>query len=326
MAIFNLEDFEFVKVDVPSGYTQGQTHPSIEFIPSGFLGYNYWLGTTPYANFNTNEENPCLYYANARPDGKPPVVFTPHVSNPIVPRQPFNPSTGYHPYNSDIELLFDVDKIIVLNRAVAAIDPLTNGTSQIIYSVSVTSLSSVPEQELILSKYEGGNASKFGVMSPALLKVNGKYRIYSPASSGGSVNVKCYGLMVFESDTMTRNFKRLQKGSIFGGNIELWHIDVFTHGGKFYALVNGTDWSSPLKTKPNRLFLAESSNGYDFFIYKKPLIELESYRASGYVDSNGLFICYASLVSPEHKVYSVDGREIVLITKDFTTLLNELRI
>lgn len=322
MAVFDLEHIEVVYAPVPAGYDYGQTHSGIEFIPGGFLGYSHWLSASPYANYNLDWENPCVYYANERTGNIPPVEFTPHIANPLQIRPPA--TNYYEPFNSDPDIFFDTNKIIVLNRICNGHDVEKNlNTADIINCQEITSLDAVSNPVTLYSHFEAGwIGSKFGVLSPALLKINDKYRIYHLSSSGGSVNVKCFSISLMESDSLTRNFKRLNNGSIWGNNIEPWHMDVFTYNNKFYAIVNAADWNDGAK---NKQYLAESSNGFDFKIYPTPLIDYNSYRGSAYVREDGLFVLYSTVIEPSLAVHSVDGREIILCYQDFNTVLNQVK-
>lgn len=329
MAIFQKSDMEYVKADVPSAYLQGQTHAGIEFVQTGFLGYTHWLSASPYANYNLDWENPCVYYANERADGRPPIIFTPHIANPLQTRPA--PFGIYNPFNSDPDIYFDdsLQKMFILNRVCNGLDITYNETypTDIINVQEILSLTEASEPSVLFSKYETTTRE---ILSPSIIKVNGKYRIYFLESRGGSVNVKNEGIILMESNTLDRNFIDIKKGSIFAaGKIEPWHIDIFTHGDKYYAVVCCTDWTSTEANKPLKLYLAESLNGYDFYIFKTPLIDYNSYRGSAYVrQSDGLFVLYATVVDAEFiqdPPYSVDGREILLCTKDFNNLLSELR-
>ena len=331
-AIFNKSTLEFVNADVPDGYDQGQTHAGIEYVANGFNGYKYWLSASPYANYNLDWENPCVYYANERDGGLPPIDFTPHVQNPFQVR-PGLSGVGREPFNSDPDIFYDgdTDKMLILNRICLGED-LTNGIAvgDIINYQEVVGLTGKTEPQVLYTPYEATVlGARYGILSPSLLKVDGKFRSYHLSSSGGSVNVKCYSLSIMESDSMDgRQFKRLPNGSIFGGNVEPWHIDVFRHESKFYAIVCASDWDAPQASKPLKLYLAESTNGFDFKIYKRPLISYESYRGSALVRPDGVFVLYATVVDTEfiqEPIYSVDGREILLGYMDFNELLGMLQ-
>ena len=326
--IFPSSVFEYVNAPVPSGYLYGQTHTSIQFVPSAFLGYTHWLAASPYPNQDVAKENPCVYFANVRGDGRPPIEFTPHGANPLQDTPVAN-AYNANPFNSDPDIFLDTDtnKMYLLNRPVGVLDEKASGIAvNEINCQEITSTTTATTKTVLFTRLETSNCVE--LLSPALSKVGGKFRIQFLESTGGSVNVKCKGLVTMESTTMDRNFVNQRRGSIYSKSpIEAWHWDSFVHGAKTYAVVCATDWNDTAPSKPLRLYLAESSNGYDFSIYEKPLISNYSYRGSAYVrPSDGLFVLYATLTDPDLKVYSVDGREIVLCTKNFTELLNELRI
>lgn len=329
-AYFNLKSqFERVYCDVPSGYLQGQTHAGISYIPAGFDGYTHWLVVSPYANYNVNWENPCVYYANNRPDGKPPVVFTAHPLNPLVIRRYGSPGE-FRGFNSDPDIYFDGTHMRVLNR-IFMIPTTVNGatlTGDSIECMEVTSASKTQER-FILTNHEVPSYKRLnGILSPTLLKHNGKYRIYTLSTSGGSVNCTCRGLAISESTTVdSRGFITQDIGSIHGRTMEAWHMQVFKHNNEFYAIVCATDWSAETNNKPLKQYLAYGgSDGFKFIIYEKPLVSYESYRGAAYVREDGLFVLYTTVVSTEWSgEYSVDGREVLLCTANFNEMLNVIR-
>lgn len=83
---------ERIKFPVVHGLTSG-THPSVEYFPRKWNGYEYWMAYTPYPG--TANENPVIVASNDGYDWVTPSGLT----NPISP----TPLTGY---NSDTELVY----------------------------------------------------------------------------------------------------------------------------------------------------------------------------------------------------------------------------
>lgn len=82
------------RIDFPVVHGRtGGTHPSVQYFPWGWNGYNFWMAYTPYPG--TERENPVIVASNNGYDWETPAGLV----NPISPA----PATGY---NSDTELVY----------------------------------------------------------------------------------------------------------------------------------------------------------------------------------------------------------------------------
>ena len=113
----------------------------------------------------------------------------------------------------------------------------------------------------------------------------------------------------------------MKYGSILG-NVEPWHIDVFEHDGKLYAVL-----CCVVDNRANYTFnfLAVSEDWENFRIYEKPLSSIKSYRSSAFVREDGMFILYLATLgyNPEGNI-TEDGRNIVCAYRNFNDIINEL--
>lgn len=338
--------FDFTEEQI-SKYGQSQTHPSIVFVPNGWNGHQYWLATTPYPKAVGVFENACIYYADAENDN-PPRAFTPIVgtaqgdytmiNNPIVKVQ--NNSTT----NSDPDLWFDTDTNIMwmISRE--------NSNRYAVYSQkSLNGQAWTPrgdrETGFLWQKGTGDLATKPEFLSPAIVKVGSKIRIYSLSGTGGiySLNYKlnnglCWGLWVMEGTTLegSGDFSYVKKASILGKRcIEPWHMDMFVDSrtGYIYMVCSARN----NLTNTTDVYLAESTDGWNFYLFSKPLISggYSHYRPTATIrNSDNLLMVYFSVTNAPSTVASypngesdipVDGRAVGVCYKDFDEVLSELR-
>ena len=172
-------------------------HPSVVKFSEKWNGYYYWMAYTPYANANSDVENPCIAASN---DGI--VWFTPAgLTNPI---DTISPATGYY---SDTELIFNP----TLNRLECWYRGRISGE----YIYRKTSSDGVlwdNKEELRSS------VSSNEILSPAVILDEGVYRIWVVDASN---NVIKY----YESLT-GGNWQHIRDITINPDNRLVWHIDV----------------------------------------------------------------------------------------------------
>ena len=338
--------FDFT-ADQISKYGQSQTHPSIVFIPGGWNGHEYWLATTPYPNAVGVFENPCIYYGDADVDGNPPRVFTPIagtasgvftiVNNPIV-KVPNNTTI-----NSDPDLWYDSDNSIMwmISRE--------NSNGFAAYSQkSAIGQAWTPRGDratgYLWKNGVGQLVGKPEFLSPAILKIDNKIRVYSLSGSGGifSLNYKlnrglCWGLWVMEGTTLegAGDFVYVKKAAILGKRgIEPWHMDMFVDSrtGYIYMICSAKN----NLTNTTDVYLAESADGWNFNLFSKPLISggYSHYRPTAALRSDNSLVVYFSVTNAPRTAASypngasdvpVDGRAIGVCCKDFDEILLELR-
>lgn len=338
--------FDFTS-DQISKYGQSQTHPSIVFIPGGWNGHEYWLATTPYPKAVGVFENPCIYYGDADANGNPPRVFTPiagtasgeytMVNNPIV-KVPNNTTT-----NSDPDLWYDSGNSImwIISRE--------NSNGYAVYSQkSATGQAWTPRGDRAtgyLWKYNVGELiGKPEFLSPAIVKVGNKMRIYCLSGTAGSaaLNVKlnrgrCWGIYVMEGTTLegAGDFSLAGKACLLAKpGIECWHMDMFVDSrtGYIYMIVSARN----NLTETIDVYLAESTDGLNFNLFAKPLLSggYSHYRPTAALRSDNSLVVYFSVTNAPSTAASypngasdvpVDGRAIGVCCKDFDEILTTLR-
>lgn len=338
--------FDFTAEQI-ANYGQSQTHPSIVYAASGWNGHKYWLATTPYPHGVEVFENPCIYYGDEDASGNPPRIFTPisgtasgsytMVNNPIV-KVPGNKTT-----NSDPDMWLDTSSSIMwlISRE--------NSNNFATYSQkSATGQAWTPrgnrDTGFLWKKGVGELVGKPEFLSPAILKIGSKIRIYSLSGTGGIYRLndklnrgRCWGLYVMEGTTLegTGDFSYIGKSAILGKiGIEPWHMDMFIDTRTSYVYMICSAKNN--LTNTTDVYLAESTDGWDFKLFAKPLVSsaYNHYRPTAALRSDNSLAVYFSVTTAPTTAASypngesdvpVDGRAIGVCCKDFDTILYELR-
>lgn len=269
--------FDFTSAQ-QSNYGQSQTHPSIVYIPEGWNGHKYWMATTPYPQSMGVFENPCIYYGDEDSDGNPPKVFIPIsgtasgdyiiTDNPIV-KVPSNTTT-----NSDPDLYYDAASgIMYLYSRLNSASPMrgyiqASADGQAWTKRDAESYMDMNYQPSILKVDE--NVLIFG-LSPA----QNKYNPDGGYPTGGSRPI----FNLWKGDiTDVESFVR-DGYACFGGkqSIGAYHADFFKDDatGKYYMIAACTNHELPSPYNVNWLFyvyLAESTDGYNYHMFARPLL------------------------------------------------------
>lgn len=339
--------FEFTE-EQKTNYGQSQTHPSIVYKEEGWNGHKYWLATTPYPKATGVFENPCIYYGDELEDGTPPRVFTPIsgvsngeysvVSNPVVKLS--NSTTT----NSDPDLWLDENNIMwLISRE------NTNGHAA--YSQkSENGQSWTPRGDrstMFLWKDNTGTLiGRPEMLSPAIIKYNDKIRVYALSGSAGIYAYNetenkgmCWGLWLLEGTTLEGkgDFTLVGKACLTGKRgIEPWHMDIFQDNktGYLYMICSARNLDTG---GSNAVYLAESKDGINFFMYAKPLIsQLPQYRPTAFIrEKDRMFVMYwcsegSASTNPSdypngESDIPKDGRAIGLSYINFDILLSKLK-
>lgn len=342
--------FDFTAAQI-AGYGQSQTHPSIVYIPEGWNGHKYWLATTPYPNALGVFENPCIYFGDEDENGNPPRVFTPIsgtangnytvVNNPVV-KVPSNTTT-----NSDPDLYFDPDG---------------NNGNGVLYLYSRNN-NTVPMRGFIQESIDGQSWTKrdnslYMDMNgqPSVINLHGNILIlgltpaqskYSP--SDGYINGSSRAIFDIWKGTSMRvdSFERDGYACFTGKHsIGAYHADFFKdeNTGKYYMIAACTNFGMPSPYDNSwkfQVYLAESEDGYNYYMFSRPLLanctKVEGYyRPTAFVrpSDNMLIIywCTIEYCSPNASLYPngaadvpVDNRTIGLSYGNFADILYKLK-
>lgn len=276
--------FEFTEGQI-SKYRDESTHPSIVYIKEGFGGHKYWLAHTPYPNSVGVFENPCIYYGDEDEDGNPPKLFHPisgvasgdyvMIDNPIVKVPNANQT------NSDPDLFFDAE-----NNKLCLISRNNSGGGSLYYQESIDGQSWTKRAVACIP-----SSDKFiplgGLISPCVLKIGNKWRIYgllggaSPASYKGDQymyqTLVSKGCAIYEGTTFADggDFELVGKISIMGKmSINPWHFDIAEYNGLYYMVFSGIDFNAGYSSQ---MYLAVSDDGINFKTYTTPLFNSSPY-------------------------------------------------
>lgn len=339
---FSKSDFKVCSLPLPSNYPRSQTHVGVAFHEGRLL-----MTASPYPNINRTfiyrliriliyklskgklfkdipgeiYENPFLYIAE---DDYPPQHFLLLCPNPLMDT-PIG-KYGYPAYNSDPDIFVENDTIYVLNRVINrkkdfGADVANN------YEVCVYLISG----QLKNNCYSLSNITVFKencefMVSPCITKFNEEY-IYMTLNTnsyndgGGDCKLKfqrsdsIYGL---------KNCEDWHTVEIQSDGFIPWHMSLFQHENVLYAII-----ACIKKGQPKRCWqmLGRFNSSLSVLtIFQMPLTSMKSYRGAAFVDKNGLFVLYSTTVGERiNGGRSVDGREVVLTTSQFSSLLNTIQ-
>ena len=318
--VFRRSEFELCVLSNPSGYPISFTHAGIAYSKDGYNNYHYFLSQSPYPSGNDDYENPCFYYANARDGNLPPIEWNAFSGNPLQE----DPGNGY---NADPDILFFNGDLYLGNRPYIRKPSrqwvnmqkctIVNNSFSFGEPVTLYSTETIPAN----FGYPQNYLTTF--VSPALIPYGNKVRAYHLVTNSYNDASRCRNLVIMEGEDLIteNNFAFLKYGSILG-NVEPWHIDVFSHGGKLYAIlaciadsIAGNCYN----------YLAVSDDWENFRIYDRPLTDIKSYRSSAFVRDDGMFILYLATLNykPAGNV-TQDGRNILCAYRSFEDVLNEV--
>ena len=335
--------FDFTSAQI-AAYGQSQTHPSVVYIPNGWNGHKYWLASTPYPQNTAVFESPCIYYGDEDASGNPPRIFSPidgvvngiytETNNPIVK------VTSDNAVNSDPDLWFDSENSIMWMISRNNRDYYAPFSQKSLTGQAWTPRGANP----LWRKGFGDLVDKPEFLSPAIVKVGNKFRIYSLSGTAGIYNLDytlnaglCWGLWVMEGTTLEDggDFSYVKKASILGKRgIEPWHMDMFIDSstGYIYMICSANNYL----TDTIDVYLAESTNGWDFNLYAKPLLSggYKHYRPTAALTGSRKLVVYFSVTNAPTATamypqgasdVPVDGRAIGVASKDFDEILAELK-
>ena len=340
--IFSRADHSFCSVPMPpidafkgavfdftptliSKYCQSQTHPSIVYAEDGWNGHKYWMVTSPYPYATGQFEQMCIYYGDEQPDGTPAVVFTPisgiasgeytMISNPIT-------KTTENLYvNSDPDMILDGDTMWLVSRWNA-------GTTNAYAQKSLTGQAWTPRTSIPMWEHTPE------LLSPAMVKTPTGFRSYCLSSLSQPFS----GIHILESSTFDGAYSYIKKGCLRGKrSVHPWHGDVFIdhQTNKYYMIVCAV-YDGNI-SGDMALFLAESEDGVNFYLFAKPLsTAVGAYRPTAFIrPSDRKLVVYFGTegqmsVNPDllpngASDVAPDGRYIALLHQNFDEVLRKLR-
>lgn len=310
-------------------------HPCIRYSKKTFKGYNWWLIYTPYYNANPDLENPILCYGESDGDNAP-VKWT--VFSEIIGK----PSIGY---NSDPTMFFDEAGLNIfwrengtprmqednLIRATYGCLLFENGRHNI-------------ENPILCEKHLFEDKE----VSPAILKFNESYVAYAMHIRFKNSNLhssnnlieriikfplrllsileiyneqKTFGIAIWKSKSLNEPFKYVKTIKIKNCNklYRPWHLDVFEHDNKLYAVIQTTQCNADI-------CLAVREDYKNFTMYSKPLITNVSiqkvgiYKPTAFVHKDIFYLYYTAQDVTNRKL-----NKMYMTSMPFHKLLNKLQ-
>lgn len=339
-SVFERTDFVLCDVPVPEGYPQSQTH-------SGVFLYNgmYYLTTSPYPSirrpilvsyfraiinklsFHKIFDNPAgeifenpLLFKGEDNGVNPPTAFKLMYDKPLMDTPP--EYFGFPSFNSDPDLFIEDGIIYVLNRSVyrkkVGTPPIYNIRFYLIKGME--NRGKFRYDSINVIKDEGGI-----IGSPCLTKYRNCYILTYVSAFCYNDGKTFEGIFLVKSDTIPGLKESIpQKLEISVEGYLPWHMSLFQWNGKLYTIIACV--REGIKQRCWQLLGEFSDDLSRLKIYKTPLTDYASYRASACVREDGEFILYNTTVHEKIKGgKSVDGREVIMAHKPFEQVLHTLR-
>lgn len=199
-------------LDIPTYDGSGQTtHPCVRFFPGGWNGHSWWMAHSPYANSNTELENPCLAYSD---DGRQ--WADAGIPNPLVlPPEEDGAVVGY---NSDPHLLLRPDGVMEVWWRTLYQSGNNAGCEVICRRISADGMSWTEREEL--HRVQNTDGTNIACLCPVALYEDGVYKIW--------VVYKQECLRYYESSTGAdwQHIRDIDVSNPEYSEYKVWHFDI----------------------------------------------------------------------------------------------------
>lgn len=310
-------------------------HPCVRYIPEGYEGHCWWLVYTPYYGANPNMENPILCYAEDN-SPVPPAEWKVYC---LVKAQP---EKGY---NSDPALLYASGQLFVFWReyGTEAVEATGHQVATFCGRVKDGTIVDVFGPVVWSDDLEIDNE-----VSPAFVQTDDAYlclamhlqfhskwlnrqrgiwkKILTKTLAvadlvGLGSQQKHFGIARWQSDAINRPFQYAGTEKIKNSNAlyRPWHLDLFTHQGRLYAIIQTNQCNADL-------CLAYSDDNKHFTFFDNPLItnatigKLGIYKPTAGVIGEMFYLYYTAQDENNRKL-----NKLYLTTMSFSTLLNSMK-
>ena len=286
-------------------YKNDCLHPCIRFIPSGFMGYKWWMVQSPYYGRDSKLENPILYFSKDK-------TFPLNWECKGVIRD--TPLTGF---NSDPTLFYENNKLWIFWREY--LTPLCTELKVSKATVGFFTLDGInfSSVQVYLTERETDIDRE---QCPILIKKDNKYLFYAVYYQYKPIR-KNLGLTIWEGTSLeSPDFKLkaiVKIDAVYTCDKskqlkicnqlffipkplkhDIWHFDLFEYKSRLY-MFSVAEWG-------DNIMLSESKDYKNFKTYRKPLINTHYseqlygyrqyvYKPTGYIFKNTLFINYTAV-------------------------------
>jgi len=295
-----------------SGNQASYCHPDVEYFPNGFRGYKYWMVFTPYFGkvgidqFAKRYENPTVVVSNdginwEEPKGiKNPIQDCPSVKESFremkkEPIQGFWSDVDWMYNNGQFELYYRgscITPMALLKRGAKSANNRSKLKSSaqrtIVRQTSNDGINWSPIETVIMSNppYTPTNSH---LISPTFLQVNNEYISYEVELNSGKKNYKSKdaSFVIRRTSQNGLDFTNFRESKIvrfinkpwleYSELNSPWHIQA-TYVNGYYFLLMAV--GNVKKYTSEQLYLGYSTDGFNFYVQPKPLIEENAYRSA----------------------------------------------
>ncbi len=340
--VFRRRDFTLCDVPVPKGYPQSQTHSGIAI----YAG-RYYLTASPYPVVKYRKfvkylrisvrkllrgwlfkpiigeeyENPCLYVGEVVNSGFP-TKFIPMASHPLMetPERYY----GLPAYNSDPDIYIEDGIFHILNRSVFRTRKLGNGYESITNIYLIRGVAEGERFKLLSNQLVKEWDKPYA--SPCLTKFKNKY-ILTYLDTNSAIDGETFTALYIEKMNSIEDIKeqnQVHQVTVESGRLLPWHMSLFHYEEKLYTIIACVERGDKSR-KIWQMLGVFNDDLSQLKVFPRPLTDYNSYRGAACVNEQGIFTLYSTTV---HESIlgskSVDGRDIVMASRSFGKLLNEI--
>lgn len=341
--IFKREELKLCYVPVPDGYPQSQTHAGVAcyqgrtyLTTSPYPGpkYGRWEGrfrhlarlisfgkycSTPDGEYY---ENPCLYIGEEKGETAAHFKLMQKTALMDTPADYY----GWPCYNSDPDIFIENGTLYILNRSVIRTEVFKDHRPYK-FVTRVYLIKGVDENghfKLLSNSLVRENNDNY--VSPSLVKYKGDYIVAHLENRLVGREVQFDNLYLSKADEICKAIegKEDRPVTVISDGLLPWHMSLFTYHDKLYSIITCVE-KGDRSLRMWQMIGKFDDELTNLKIYSRPLCDYNSYRGEAVVHDDGVFVLYSPTV--HEKITggsSVDGREIMVVSKNFEELLSEL--
>jgi hypothetical protein len=271
----------FAPTPYPEIYFNDLIHPCVRFIPEGLNGHQWWMIATPFRGGDRFIENPILYYGDSRPEGLPPLMWTPSA---IIADTPL----PYGAYNSDPNLFWDGKGLWVFWR-----ENWSESCKKLNLARAIFGRYSDDGIKFRDKKFFAGEktTTEDSHISPTVIEIDGKIKLYGVKHQLEAPRAP-WGLTIWEieNNDLEKNVfvKTKDIQPVYKQGFDLWHTDFFKYNSLVYCLAT--------PEVADEILLGVSRDGEHFTFWDKPLLSTKGtgreyfYKASAMVYNDVFYL------------------------------------
>ncbi len=240
--------------ELPVQYGDWAIHPCVRYIADGICGHRWWMALSPYPSIDSSRENILLYCGEDEASCEPPRRWT------FVREVCSSHLSGY---NSDPGLYYDeASRELWITWREWGTENVPAGSPFCCTMRSVTSDGVNFSKSEVIAYNESASEGLCAdtEMCPIVISRNGETMLYGCCYVYEPYLLPC-GLSLYSFED--GRFRLKASSGWKDRSFDLWHFDLFEHGGVLYQVVTGQSG--------NAIMIGRSTDGLHFDYSRRPL-------------------------------------------------------